>query len=482
MSIFKGMEPERVLAFFEQIASIPHGSGNTREISDYVVSLARKWGLTYKQDEFHNVIVWKEGQGPGREQVPGVILQGHLDMVCEKEEDVEIDFEKEGLTLELKGDTLTAQGTTLGGDDGIAVAFMLAILEDKTLVHPPLECVFTVDEEVGMLGAAAMDMSVLKSKRLLNIDSEDEGIFLLGCAGGVTAEVCIPAWPQDQEKDGYVLEVSGLKGGHSGTEIDKGRGNASVLLGRVLAEIDRVCPLDLGEISGGLKDNAIPRSARAVIYPRLPIVRDVILGRIKRVEEKIQREYRVTDPDVKIQITGTQKGVPFRPENTAAILLALRMLPNGIRRMSFDIPGLVQTSLNLGIMKTTDFGVSLSYSVRSSVESEKNDLVSQLTEMAEYLGGEVKLSGAYPAWEYKEDSQLAQVMKDVFRQQYGKDPITETIHAGVECGLFAGNIQGLDAVSFGPDMKDIHTPKESMDLKSVKRTWDFLLKTLESLK
>ena len=335
-------------------------------------------------------------------------------------------------------------------------------METDEYPHPPLEIVLTVDEEIGMLGATALDTSPLRAKTMLNLDSEDEGHLLVSCAGGVTAQVELPLSFETGDGEKYVISVSGLMGGHSGVEIDKGRANACQIMGRVLYELHKEIPFSLCFLNGGLKDNAIPRQAEAVI---------------------VCPEKRQSEINTKIAVISSEIKHEFLETDSAdKVITALLCLPGGIQKMSFQMKGLVQTSLNLGIMKTEKDHVSLSFSVRSSVESEKRALLDKMACLTKTLGGTVTTNGDYPAWEYLENSPLRDLMCRIFEEQYGRKPIVEALHAGVECGIFAGKIPELDCVSFGPDMKDIHTPKESMDVESVKRTWEYLLEILKQLK
>ena len=482
MGVLSGMEPASVFRYFEEICSIPHGSGSTGLISDYCVRFAEGHGLRYIRDVSNNVIIFKDGT-PGYEGSAPVILQGHLDMVCERTPDSAVDPEKDGLILRVEDGFLSAAGTTLGGDDGIAVAFALAILDADDIPHPPLEVVFTVDEETGMLGAAALDCSPLRARTMLNLDSEEEGVLLVSCAGGVSAACHLPVGREDMSGVEAVLEVGGLTGGHSGVEIDKGRANANMLLGRALNGLDREVPYGLLSVSGGLKDNAIPREAAA---------RLVIGAKDReRAEELAQEygrifgdEYRSTDPGLSLRIVFGGEG-KFRALDAGSgkrVVGALVNFPGGVQRMSPDIPGLVQTSLNLGILKTYDGEAVMSFSVRSSVATEKEEVVSRLRNLTDLLGGTVECTGDYPAWEYRRDSGLRRLMVEVFEEQYGRSPSVEAVHAGLECGLFAGKLPGLDCVSFGPDIKDIHTVRERMDIASVERTWNYVLEILRRMK
>lgn len=482
MGVLSGIEPTSVFRYFEEICSIPHGSGNTKQISDYCVRFANEHGLRYIQDGSNNVIIFKDGTA-GYENSEPVIVQGHLDMVCEKTSDCPIDFEKDGLTLRVEDGIISADGTTLGGDDGIAIAYALAILDADDIPHPPLEAVFTVDEETGMYGAVDLDCSPLKARTMLNIDSEEEGVLLVSCAGGVSAACHLPVSREEAGGVEATLEISGLTGGHSGVEIDKGRANANVLLGRVLNELSKEVAYQLISASGGLKDNAIPReaSAKLVINPEeVPALEKLT----KKYHKIFADEYRSADPELSLKVSfGGEGNFRTMDENSKKrTVSALVNLPGGIQRMSVDIPGLVQTSLNMGILKTADDEVVMSYAVRSSVGTEKEEVLSRLNNLMDLLGGTVECAGDYPAWEYKRDSRLRDLMTEVFEQQYGRKPSVEAIHAGLECGLFAGKLPGLDCVSFGPDMKDIHTTKERMDIASVQRTWTYVLEILKRLK
>lgn len=503
MGILSALEPASVFQYFEEICGIPHGSGDTKRISDYCVEFAKEHGLRYLQDDWNNVIIWKDGTA-GYEQSASVMLQGHLDMVCEKEADHEIDFSRDGLELQLVDGNITAKGTTLGGDDGIAVAYALAILASEDIPHPPLEVVLTVDEEIGMLGAAALDTTPLQARTLLNLDSEEEGYLLVSCAGGITVTTHLPiVWesiPQTAcDKDcanaiGISLTVTGLQGGHSGVEIDKGRGNACQILGRVLCRMREYFDFRLCSVQGGLKDNAIPREAVADLVliatnaDEESAALEALLREFQKKVEELQQicanEYSLTDPDIKIVCKCTENrtdNTVMDADSTMRTIAMLIGMPGGIQKMSFAVDGLVQTSLNLGILKTSQTEVTASFSVRSSVESEKLELVDRMQFLMQVLQGSISSAGEYPAWEYRQKSPLRDLMIEIFQEQYSHEPVIQALHAGVECGLFAGKIADLDCVSFGPDMKDIHTPKESMDVESVKRCWEYLLEILKRL-
>lgn len=483
MRVCEQLKPQKVFAYFEDICQIPHGSRNTKAISDYCVSFAKDHNLRYIQDEDNNVVIFKEASA-GYEASEPIIIQGHLDMVCEKESGVDIDFEKDGLRLYVDGDFLKAEGTTLGGDDGIAVAYALAILDDNSLEHPPLEIVFTVDEEIGMLGAESMDLSMLKGRKLLNIDSDEEGIFLTSCAGGLQAECKLAVSRVEAEGIQYEIKVSGLQGGHSGSEINKERGNAIELLGRVLDSLNKDISFAMERMEGGLKDNAIPRDAKAVILVESEDAGNELCNSVQALEQKIQKEFQSSDPGVTISCQKIQEGksLVLHGSTASKVLFFLRMMPNGIQHMSMDIEGLVETSLNAGIMRLTEDTFSVCFAVRSSVTSRKMEVADRLTFLTEFLGGEITIGGDYPAWEYKADSVMRERMAKTYRDLFGEEPKIEAIHAGLECGLFSGKLPGLDCISFGPNNYDIHTPKERLSISSTEKIWKLLVEFLKRMK
>lgn len=479
MSVLENLEPKKVFHFFEEIAGIPHGSYHTKEISDYCMQFAKDRGLEAYQDEYNNVIIIKEA-AKGYETAEPIIIQGHLDMVCEKESDVEIDFEKEGLSLYVDGDFVKAKGTTLGGDDGIAIAYALAILDTEGIAHPRLECVFTVDEEVGMLGAEKIDLSMLKGHRVLNIDSDVEGSFLTSCAGGVTAECHFPIVFDEAEGYKYRLILNGLQGGHSGAEIDKEHANAIVEMGRILKYIEDRLEMGICSLNGGLKDNAIPRETICEIMVTEDGTEE-LANIILKLNEILKKEYQASDAgiELKAESLGEASSQVLGYRSQSRILFFLRNMPNGIQNMSMEIDGLPETSLNAGIMKMTEEEFLVSFSIRSSVKSRKEDLMERLFYLAEFLGGTVEFVGNYPAWEYKKDSKVRELVTEVYKDLYGKEPKIEAIHAGLECGILSEKIKDLDCVSFGPDNFDIHTPKERLSISSTKRVWEFILEFLK---
>lgn len=480
MSVLNNVNPVRVFKFFEEICAIPHGSGNIKQISDYLVAFAKKRGLEYRQDESYNVIIRKPAAN-GSTGSP-VILQGHMDMVAVKTKDNPKDMEKEGLDLYIDGDYIKADRTSLGGDDGIAVAYALAILDSDDIKHPEIEAIFTVDEEIGMLGAEAIDCSDIKGRVMLNIDSEEEGIFLSSCAGG--ARVTAKYRGERTEETGVLLKlvVSGVTSGHSGTDIIYQRANANVIMGRLLFELSLKHNYFLDTINGGEKDNSIPPYCEAVI-----MVDENDIEYVKETVDKsisvIKEEYSVTDNNMKIDVynQGKSKKEVFGYALTQKLILAFTHIPDGVIKMSNDIDGLVQTSLNLGIVKTENESVVMAYLLRSSVDSEKEYLLNRVTSMINLLGGEYSISGQYPAWEYKKESELRRIMTSSYKKLFGKEAEIQAMHAGVECGLFAKKIKGLDCISFGPDIVDIHTYNERLSISSVLRTWDLIIDILEEL-
>ena len=473
-----GLQPEAVFKYFEEMCAIPHGSGNTKAISDYLVDFAKTHGLRYIQDEANNVILFGDAT-PGYEDHAPVILQGHMDMVCEKDEDCPINMDTDGLDVTHDGKYVFAKGTTLGGDNGIAVAYALAILADPTVPHPALEVIVTVDEEIGMLGADVIDLSMLQGRTLLNLDSEEEGIFTVACAGGATATITLPASRRPVYGPCIRLSVEGLQGGHSGVEIHKNRANAIKVMGELLSRVEKEMPLCITAIQGGAKDNAIPRSCQ---------VTAVMLGmhpeRINEIAEKLQAEIRSTYDEPEAVISGENVealgGNALSQELTGKVIALMNRIPTGVAKMSADIEGLVQTSQNIGILRLED-ALKVTVSVRSSVNGEKLQALQALRDIAAEFEAEYEEMGDYPAWEYKEDSQLRRVMVQTYRDMFHGEPEIVAIHAGLECGLLSEKLPGLDCVSIGPEMHDIHTSRERLGIESTARTYAFVLEILKNL-
>ncbi len=474
-----GLEPAAVFGYFEKLCSIPHGSGNTKMISDYLVSFAKEHDLRYIQDDLNNVLIFQDGT-EGYEDHEPVILQGHMDMVCEKDADCQIDFAVDGLDVSHDDTYVFAKGTTLGGDDGIAVAYCLALLADKNIPHPPLEVVITVDEETGMFGAAGVDLSTLKGKKMINIDSEDEGVFTVSCAGGARAGIELPVSRHAVYGPCVKLTVDGLIGGHSGVEIDKNRANANKVMGMFLDEIKKRMPLCLTAIEGGSKDNAITRSCTASMVA-MGMDIEQINGIAEELQAKIRSEYAEPNAIISADNIDALGGNALSTQETDKIIGLLCAAPNAIQAMCADMPELVQTSLNMGIIKLEGDNFKMTFSVRSSVNQEKVDLLQKLDDLAKMYGAAFSSSGDYPAWEYRADSELRDTMVAEYEKMFGQRPQVVSIHAGLECGLFGEKIANLDAVSMGPQMHDIHTNRERLEIESTRRVWEFLLATLKAM-
>ena len=473
-----GLEPASVFGYFEQLCAIPHGSGNTKMISDYLVNFAKEHGIRYIQDELNNVLLFADGTCGYEDHAP-VILQGHMDMVCEKDADCPIDMEREGLDITHDGEYIFANGTTLGGDDGVAVAFALALLADPTIAHPPIEVIITVDEEVGMEGATGVDLSMLKGRTMINLDCENEGVFTVSCAGGARGTITLPLQRRAVYGPCVKLTVEGLQGGHSGVEIHKNLGNANKIMGEFLSRVQKLMPLCITDITGGAKDNAIPRSCQVTL-----VAMGSHIERINDVAVQLQEEVRATFDEPEARIYGDDVdalgGNALSTQDSAKVSALLCSAPNGVQSWSQDIEGLVQTSLNLGVVRLAD-ELRMTFAVRSSVNQEKRELLSQLQELAKLFDAQYSEMGDYPAWEFKKDSHLRDTMVRVFERMYGKTPVVEAIHAGLECGILSDKLPGLDCVAIGPDMQDIHTSRERLHIASTRRSWEFLLEILKEL-
>ena len=482
MGVLSGLKPERVFYYFEEICKIPHGSGNVDQISDFLVDFAKNHNLSYLQDSTKNIIISKEASA-GYEDAEGVILQGHMDMVAVKKPDSDVNLLTDPLKLKVDGDYVYAEDTSLGGDDGIAIAYSLALLEDDSIPHPHLDVVITVDEEVGMDGAKAVDISGLKGTRLLNLDSEEEGYFLVGCAGGARVEHSLPVVREDREGISVTCKVEGLQGGHSGESIGLERGNANSLQGRVLDAMLQVSEIGIYDIQGGLADNAIPRECELKCIVAEENVAKVQQA-VEELEKDLQAELCVKDPDVKItfEIGSVQKEKCLDQASCEKVMRVLLAMPNGVQAMSADIKGLVQTSLNNGIMKLEEEQFVIVTSVRSSIASEKQALIKKISAVTALAGGAARVFSDYPGWAYKADSVVRDKCIEVYREMYGKEPIVRTIHAGLECGLLLEKRPDLDCVSMGPDMCSIHTTEEKLSISSTERVWEYLCKLLAVLK
>ena len=463
---------EKALRFFEEFSKIPRGSGNTKAIADYLVDFAKARGLECYRDESDNVVI-RRAATCGYEDRPGVILQGHTDIVALKNPDCPINMEKEGLDLYRDGDLLRARGTTLGGDDGVAMAYAMAILDSDDIAHPELEAVFTSDEETGLIGATALDASVLRGRLLINIDSDEEGIFTVGCAGGARVDINLPVKVKTHIGQIYTLSISGFKGGHSGVEIDKNRANAIKAMAEILSKLEDV---KLGKASAGSADNAIPSDAQVIFTTKSPIleISDVINSVAETLPEgETQKKF-----NLEMNISSAKV---IDVEASANILALIGEMPNGVMRMMEDIEGLVETSLNMGILSLDGKALNLTISVRSAKGAQKAKLLDTIKDIAEKHGAGVSVRGQYPAWEYRKESHLRDVMCKVYSDMYGKDATVVTIHAGLECGIFSDKMEGLDCVSIGPDNKDIHTPEERLSLSSFNRVYEYIINVLKNI-
>lgn len=464
---------ESVVRFFEEFSAIPHGSGNTSMIADYLVEFAKSRNLEYSRDTADNVVIRKPAT-KGYEDRPAIIFQGHLDMVAEKKPDATIDMEKEGLTLYRDGDFLKAKDTTLGGDDGVALAYALAVLDSDDIPHPDFEAVFTSDEEIGLLGAVALAPEAIKGRLLINIDSDAEGIFTVGCAGGMRSDVSLPVKRECAEGESYRLKVCGFKGGHSGVEIDKGRVNACKALVEILTGIDGI---RINDIRGGNADNAIPRECECIFTKEI-----VDTKKLLTFAKDVLAKYSDIEPDASVCFEACDNApAPISADDSKKLVAMLAELPSGIIAMSSDIEGLVETSLNMGILKASEESVDVSFSVRSAKGQEKRALGDRLAAIAKSYGASYSERGEYPAWEYKQDSHLRDVMVEVYEKMYGRSAEVVIIHAGLECGIFSEKLPGIDCVSIGPDNFDIHTTEERLSLSSLARVWEYLKAVLKEI-
>lgn len=481
--VLNGYEPAAVWKYFEEICSIPHGSGNTKQLSDYLVGFAKEHGFAYVQDDSNNVIIIKEAT-PGYEDKPAVIIQGHIDMVCEKTPECPLDLTKDGLDLFVDGEYLGARGTTLGGDDGIAIAIGMAIMTDGALVHPRIELVATVDEEVGLLGATALDPAPLKGKYLINIDSEEEGIFTAGCAGGMTFKSTTAYETEKVTGKAFTLVLEGLKGGHSGIDISRIRLNADLTMARVLGMLCAEYPLRIATLEGGSKDNVIPR--RCVVTGCIDADEAMcasLAGKCDEIAATLRSEYACTDDGAVIDLTfGDAAEIDVLTEGAAQKLIDMLVnLPDGVQKMSGEIEGLVETSLNIGVCTLKDGSLFTMQSIRSSKASAKKWLAERVRRHFESFGASCVIEGDYPAWEFAQESPFRSMVCDTFETMFGYRPEVVVLHAGVECGLFTGKMPGLDCVSIGPEMHDVHTVEERLHIASTERTYALVRRVVEQL-
>ncbi len=461
---------------FMLLSSVPRGSGNTGPVADMLMDYASRHGIYAKRDKLNNVIYIKPAT-KGYEHRPTVIIQGHTDMVAQKTPGSAKDMENEGIEVLRDGDSLIARDTTLGGDDGVAIAYIMALFTSCDIPHPRIEAIMTSDEEIGLIGADGIGdelLSELEGKLLINIDSDEEGIFTVGCAGGMRSDISLPVEREKAEGDCYTVTLTGLLGGHSGMEINKGRLNASKVLAEILLNQRGARLVD---IVGGSADNAIPREAVAKILCEADPTEAVLsLG------EGIKNKNKENEPDFALYVSKEHyMGEALTEQDTRRALELICELPSGVISYFTDIQGLVKTSLNLGIMKLDGEKLSLSFSVRSGIGEEKRALGDRLKEISQKYGADYSERGGYPAWEYRASSYLREAMLKVYRDMYKKDAEVVVIHAGLECGLLSDKIEGLDCVSIGPDNKYIHTTEERLSIPSFVRVWDYLKALLKEI-
>ena len=480
MSDLSSLNPKNVFKYFFDICSIPHSSGDMEKISDYCMDFAKKHNLKAIKDDACNVIIYKDASN-GYENSESIILQGHLDMVCQKTDDCNIDFSKDGLKLLVDGDFLTAQNTTLGGDNGIAVAMIMAILASDDIPHPPIEAVFTTDEEIGMIGATKLDFNLIKSQKMINLDAEEDDTVTVSCAGGSDFVVDVPLDYETKNGTELTITLKGLKGGHSGVEIDKGRVNANILMGRVLNNISNSHNIELISISGGDKANAITNKCVAkllvddanTLKSNLTATLEIIKNEIKERESGFDFEISISEECEKSVVS---KNIAEK------IIRNLVCAPNGIIEMSAEIEGLVETSLNLGILKTENNVMTFHFALRSNKKSALIALEEKLLAFWSNSKCEIKTFGHYPPWEFKENSKLQEIYIDTYRELFGTEPKVEAIHAGLECGVFSSAKNGMDCIAIGPALYDVHTVNEKLSISSTERIFELLLKILKKSK
>lgn len=486
MGKLNNLEPTEVFQFFEEITQIPRGSGKEEGISNYLVAFAKEKGLEVYQDKAWNVIIKKAGT-KGYENSEPVILQGHMDIVWEKRTDVKFDFETEGINLVIKDGFISAEGTTLGADNGIALAYILAILKSDTIQHPPLEVVITSDEEAGMNGAKTLDYSLLTAKRLINLDSEEEGFVYSGCAGGMRAKMTVPiTWSKvPWQFNAMTISIEGLKGGHSGSDIHLQRANANKLMGRLLNQLMSERLIWIREINGGKMDNAIAHECKAVVCYD-PTVEGTIRGICEAFELMTKKEYAMAEDSIKVVITLMDElpAMVFSYITAVKVVAVMMLIPNGVKTISLSIENLVESSNNLGIVRTDkETGeVIFTCATRSSVATRKELIREEMKSIADLCGADFEVGAQYPAWEFDPNSKLRNILMDTYKQMYNKDMRVEAIHAGLECGLFSEKLPNCDMVSIGPNMSGVHSPDEKLDIDSTKRTWEYLQEVLKNLK
>ncbi len=477
MAVLEGLKPEALFSYFEEISAIPRGSGVRSGIRDYLISFAKSKDLRYYTDEADNVIIYKEAS-EGFEKSEPVILQSHTDIVWQKTEDSDMDFEKEGIRLYIDGDFIKARGTTLGADNGLGVAAALSVLADDTLKHPPIEAVFTSDEEIGMIGAGKLDMTKLEGKKLINMDAEEPDVLTVSCAGGSDFVIYAPIKRKMAKGILVQIKTGGLLGGHSGIRIGEGRVNADILLGRILNHLSMKTSFEIVDLAGGTKANAIPLLSSSYL----------LVENIKEFEAEfnsyidiIKEEISAREPsfEASLEIKGDTSVDVIERECAEKIICALAFFPNGVMEMSKEIENLVETSLNLGILETEKDRVKMHFALRSNKESALFALEEKMLALTKVLGFKAETFGHYPPWEFNKNSSLQEIYKKVFKEKTGKEPSVEAIHAGLECGVFSSAIEGFDAIAIGAYMTDVHTVSERLSISSTEIFYDILVKVLE---
>lgn len=474
---FNHLKHSRVFEIFEEICSIPHGSGNCKKLTDYCIDFAKKLGLKYHSDTAGNVVIYKDGT----KDTKPIILQGHIDMVCQKVEGNTINFDTDGLSLLYIGDYILADGTTLGGDNGIAVAMILAILESDSIPHPPIEAVFTTDEEIGMIGAGKLDMSVLKSNRMINLDAEEDSSVIVSCAGGCDIHGSMPIEWVERNGSKISVEIKGLQGGHSGVEINSGRFNSNILAGRILNALSKEIEFDIIGINGGNKGNAITNLTKIELCCNNP---SLLIEKIDKISKEISDEILYCEPDFIVEnkiISSSDKFTVISPNNKNDLIFALFCIPNGVIAMSKMIENLVETSLNLGILKTTDNEINFLTALRSNKQTSLYALADRIKLLFSKTSFSLYVSGFYPPWEYKNESKLQTEYINAYSNIVGEKPKIEAIHAGLECAVFASRINNIDCIAIGPDLLDVHTVSEKLSISSTIKIFDVLIEVLENL-
>ncbi len=480
--VLKGLKPELVWHFFEELSKYPRPSKQEEKVAAFLKGWAKDNGFKVKEDAIGNFTISKPATKGMENRLP-VCIQGHIDMVCEKNSDVEFDFENEGIKMQVDGDWVKAMGTTLGADNGIGVAMGMAVLASKEIAHPDIELLCTLDEETGLTGANGLGSDLLNAKVLINLDSEEDGSFTIGCAGGMNTrgiyKYVAEAVPADTVA--YKLTVKGLKGGHSGIEIHDGRGNAAKFMTRLLWNLTNKLNVRLVDFNSGNKHNAIPREGFATVIVSKAAEND-FKAFVKAFDAQYKAEFNSKEPN--LSIFAEPATMPTRvlsQEVQKNLLNSFYVMPHGVYRMSPDIPGLVQTSTNFAIIETKDDVIDVLTSQRSSVETEKDDMVRKVQCAFELGGAEAKFGDGYPAWQPNIHSPLLKIGKDVYTKMYGKEPLVEVIHAGLECGIIGDKYHGMDMISFGPNLRDVHSPDEKVEISSTARCFDFLVELLKNI-